>query len=242
MATRLKLIDPDLLLSIIKTCKGVQPPTHQDLLLSSNADSKMQELLNKPATDKTSYEYANQLNKRSLYLDKYNDDIQQQQPTPSTPSTPSSSSETNPHVVSTDTDQITKWAGKMEKNRMLHILDRLKSSDSKLKWNANYQLVENGVPIQGTNLFDLLRTVTTKSERITPTPGLSRFAYHLNLLNTPMTTAGNKNIRNVLKTGVVDSSLDPLLAGDTTIRPLKRKRNTNTTGFGINKKLISNWE
>ena len=188
-------------------------------------------------------DYKSELNKHSLYLNKYRDE--QDEPAAQAPAVAQAVQIAQPVQLAQDTQassqldedtaqtnfvDIVGRSGPREKRRMLSILDRLSSPESQLKWNSHFQIVDKGVPIQGSNLFDLLKVITGERKQLRPTPGLSRFAYHLNLLNTPQATAGSENARRLLQSGQVDHSLDPLLSHDGTYRPLKRKRVAATPG------------
>ena len=237
--SRLKLIDADLLISIIKAARQLQPvpPANQDLVLSSNAEQEMSRILQQPSTEENNKKYMSELNKYALHLNKY-----QEQPDSSTVSTvpantaerPVQPTETPPPTESPPLapfrmfDDIVGRTGPRERKRMLTILDRLTSPESNLTWNSSYQIMDNGVPIEGSNLFDLLKSITGERKKLPPTPGLSRFGYHLHQLNVPQHTAGTVNAQRILQTGQVDQSLDPLMAHDGTFRPAKRKRTAPT--------------
>ena len=237
--SKLRLIDGDLLISIIKACRA-GPPPNQDLVLSSNAEQTMENILQQKPSSQNYAKYNAELNKHATYLNKYKDSISQPPPTPppsSIPQTPQTTvSETQNNIEFRDNvEDIVKRSGVRERKRMLTILDRLQSPESRLSWNKQFQLVEDGIPIQGTNLFDLLKTVSGERKKIRPTPGLAKFAHHLNLLNVSQDSAGTDNARRLLQSGQVGENLDPLVSR----RLSKRKR--VTTGNPLYKSKFTRW-
>lgn len=197
---RLKLIDADLLMRIINNAKPTVP-TNQNLQLSASSADNLNQILNDKPSDINASTYNAELQNYSNYLKKYNDEQPQQQQRP-----PAEIQDNEAEL-----GEIVKRAGPRLRPRMLTILDRLKSPDSQLKWNSSYQLVENGKPIQGTNLFDLLKTVTGERKIIPPTPGLQTFAHHLSKLNVPQQSAATENMKRILATGNVPAKYDPLV-------------------------------
>jgi hypothetical protein len=248
---KLKLIDSDLLLDIIRASRP-QPPSNQDLVLSSEADRNIDTLLKQPPSQDNTAKINTQLNNQTTFLDKfYHKHSPSTSPTPKiiaphTSQTPhTDSSETQDRQYSDNNTVLTHF-GKLERKRVTPILDRLRSNNSKLTWDENFQIVENGIPIPGSNIHDLIKAVTGKAKRIRSTPGLTTFIRHLKTLNVPLYSAGTDKARRYLQSGKVDSALDPLLTTKVTSQkrshtpqtpPRKRQRTRSQIGSGI----ITNW-
>ena len=67
---KLKLIDSDLLLDIIRASRP-QPPVDQDLTLSNDANNKIDTLLQQPPSVENKAKLQSELNNQSLFLDKF---------------------------------------------------------------------------------------------------------------------------------------------------------------------------
>ena len=88
------------------------------------------------------------------------------------------------------TKNVLNQFGSIERRKVLPILQRLRSNHSQLSWDDHFRVIENGNPIPGSNIHDLLRVITSRSKKIRATPGLKTFIKHLNKLNVPLYVAG----------------------------------------------------
>jgi hypothetical protein len=210
---KLKLIDSDLLLDIIRASRP-GPPSDQNLVLSSDANSNVDTLLKQPPTIENSAKINSELNNRAVFLDKFYDKY-------SEPPTMPQPAEQPPE------DSVLKYFGPQEKKRVEPILNRMRSKTSAIGWDKDFRLTHNGIAIPNSNIHDLIKAVTGKSKKIKPTPGLSTFINQLTRLNVPLYTAGTDRIRRFLQTGKIHSDLDP---------PRKRKRIEEGSG------IFANWK
>ena len=214
---KLKLIDSDLLLDIIRASRP-QPPVDQDLTLSNDANNKIDTLLQQPPSVENKAKLQSELNNQSLFLDKF---YTKNSSPPLTPPQQEEIEEQRP-------DQVIDFFGVQEKKRVKPILDKINSQHSKLTWDKDHRLVINGRVIPQSNIYDLIKAVTGKSKTIKPTPGLQTFIKHLTELNIPLHIAGTDKVRRYLQTGDIDTHLDPLVT-----QTNKRKR--LETGSGVKK-------
>ena len=242
---KLKLIDVDLLLDIIRTSKEtgpIQPPPDQNLLLSSKANDNVNTLrTQKPSLDNNARINTELIN-QSTFLDKfYNKNVD----IPEIPQQPQTEFSEPPSIL--------HHFGSQEKKKVEPILDRLKSNQSNLSYNENYEIIYNGNRIPDTNILDLIKTVVGRSKKIQKTPGLKIFIKMLKDLNVPLYSAGTPQSRRFLTTGEIDSALDPLtesiptrgkkrkLSESDQPRRANTKRNTSRISKRTRKNVITEW-
>jgi hypothetical protein len=220
---KLKLIDVDLLLEIIRASKGpIQPPVDQDLYLSSKADENMTNLLNKTPSLDNQAKINDELNNQSTFLEKFrNKDVNP----PSIIEQPTVDDESENNI---SLPPILQHFGKTEKSRVQPILERLGSKNSHIQYNDNLELIINGNRIPDSNIIDLVKAITGKSKKIPKTPGLALFIKGLKRLNIPLYSAGSNARRRLLETGEIGTVLDPL-SESVSLKPRKRKK----VGTGI---------
>lgn len=207
---QLKLIDSQLLMDIIKQCKSAPlgPPIPQNLALYSRSEDTMNDLLDKPASFKNKAAYNTELANQSIYLDKlYRNTDSATQITPQIDN--NEITENNGDHL--QVDNILQYYAPLVKKRVNILLDRLKSAQSTLSWDSNYRLIDNGRVIENSNILDLIKVVTSPSNKIRATPGLAYFIKSLKKLNIPIFVAGSPKSRKFLTTGTIDRGLDPLL-------------------------------
>ena len=229
---KLKLIDVDLLLEIIKASKGpIQPPVDQDLYLSSKADENMTKLLNKTPSLDNQAKINNELVNQTTFLEKFkNKDVNP----PSIVEQPPVGDESDNTI---SLPPILQHFGKTEKSKVQPILERIGSKNSHIQYNDNLELIINGNRIPDSNIIDLVKAITGKSKKIPKTPGLGLFIKGLKRINVPLYSAGSNARRRLLETGEVDIDLDPL-SESVSLKPKKRKK----IGTGIIKtNTIKKW-
>ena len=217
---KLKLIDSGLLLDIIRASRPI-PPSDQDLVLSTEANNKIDTLLQKPPTIDNKAKINSELNKQTIFLDKF---YNKNNSPPSSPQPQQQQQEQQEQQEQQQqqqhSDNVLNFFGVQERKRAQPILNKLNSPHSKLTWDNNHRLVLDGRVIPQSNIYDLIKIVTGKSKNLKPTPGLQIFIKHLTDLNVPLHTAGTDKARRYLQTGEIDTNLDPLLGEPTN----KRKR------------------
>ena len=125
---KLKLIDVDLLLEIIKASKGpIQPPVDQDLYLSSKADENMTKLLNKTPSLDNQAKINNELVNQTTFLEKFkNKDVNP----PSIVEQPPVGDESDNTI---SLPPILQHFGKTEKSKVQPILERIGSKNSHIQ-------------------------------------------------------------------------------------------------------------
>ncbi len=212
MAKKLALIDPDLLERLLKGTppeKQYAPPPDPHLKAMGTLDTEMQAILNqKTMSPDQKVKLYNQLLQRYLtYEDKY---FQHETPAvlaaaaapaPTSPAGPQSSGD------SWETEIVAAAPASMQKRARL-LVDRIKSSQGRLGWNAQGELtVHGGSRIPGTNIVDLVNDVLRRRKGFNP-KGWQQFAQGLRDVNVPQEVVGHQDrwtyMSRLLQNGFTD--------------------------------------
>ena len=207
MAAKLALIDKDLLLRLLASQKTAPepplPPSDPILNHMRDIDDRLQSVLdsqNLPPPPKSQ-----KINDLIAEHDNFYQKYKQQTEAPygsspiSQPQSPMSSTATGmPQGHEIWYNKTMQLATKTGAPITKLLLDHIKSSN-KVKWDSDGRLVVDGNPIEGSNIADLVASVTKKRKNVNPPRGADIFLKALSDINTPREAAPHiESVQNAI--------------------------------------------
>ena len=193
MAEQLALIDKDLLLRLLNR-DAPQPPANPFLREMGRAENELDAELSKKPSSLQPKKVANIIAKRSFH--KANYEGTPQLPAILNKTLPQSEEKSDPwtaRILSAMPDKYQR-ASKA-------LLDHITNS-GRLQWGADGQIIQNGNVIKGSNIFDLVHSLTRLRPSQQPPHGAAEFLEALQSINVPQELIVNAtNIKKKLKTG-----------------------------------------
>ena len=189
MAEKLALIDKDLLLRLLQKTTNPSPPSDPILNHMADIEDQLQSTLSqnlpaRPKSQKLNDLIAEHDNFYQKYKQQTKDHPDRMGGTPTTtPKSPESQKGSKIWY-----NKVMQAANKTGGQITALLLDHIRSS-KKATWNDVGRLVVDGKPIQGSNIVDLISSVTKKRKIEVLPQGVEEFINVLRMINTPDTAA-----------------------------------------------------
>lgn len=190
MASRLALIDAELLLKLLEKKQPQIPPANPTLSEINHIDDQLEYTLKQKVTPNQPKQISDLLYKHNHHQDNYE--------TP--PSiAPTSTSPQQEHIPETDInidiwfkktiDHTPKSYQKTAKDLLTHI-----KNSGVLDWSPNGELIKNGIAIKNSNILDLVHSVVRPRKTAKAPYAAEQFLQGLSAINTPLEFLKNSDV------------------------------------------------
>ena len=189
MAEKLALIDKDLLLRLLQKTTNPSPPSDPILNHMADIEDQLQSTLSqklpaRPKSQKLNDLIAEHDNFYQKYKQQTENHPDRMGGTPTTtPESPESQKGSKIWY-----DKVMQAANKTGGKITSLLLDHI-SASKKATWDEEGRLVVDGKPIEGSNIVDLIGSVTKRRKINEPPPGAKEFLSVLRMINTPNAVA-----------------------------------------------------
>ena len=224
MATKLALIDSDLLIRLLdKHVDKSTPPAHPILREMNTLDRQMHGMLHNP--DLSDLAKSQNINSLLSKHDNFSRQFENQPP-------PTVTIQPQKNVEQHDQDywyaKIVDSVPRMTKHTAKNLLDHIKTSKV-LQWDREGKIVIDGETLADTNILDLIHGVTRQRKSQKPPRGAGKFLEALDKINTPKELVPNADwIRNENNENIFSTQLSPLSSASPHKRTKRKRKPTNS--------------
>ena len=224
MAEKLALIDKDLLIRLLSRNIPPAPPPNPVLKQMDRIDEQLQSTLEQDTPERIKSQKINELLlKHDTFHKQYDNQFGMVQSVP-----PATAPLTDPWRIKT-----VVTAPLRNKKITEGLLDHIKSSN-RMQWDDDGRVVVDGTTIPGTNILDLVHSVTRKRTKAPIPEGSDKFLKILNEINTPRELVPNLDFLKTKPFGITVPSIARHTRYKGQPNPVKKfiKKNSSDPGPG----------